>query len=449
MYLSHFPIQLIHFFSSAILIGPYFITAKAMAGDGKLQSKELIYMIVACLLNATFFLLDHNLSTTFFQYIFSTVPAFFFLYIYFYKVKSKSFQTSVAFSIFSLIVTLLIEVTLGTIQVYVFHLPIVFPNMIPFLVHAFSFYIVVVFSAHFLRKTPQKNLLANTRLQNIAAFISTLVFVSFLITINVQHFLGHSVSFLSFSSALMISYAFALLACFIFYAKALDASQTVARKEVAQRALLHYMTDSEQQQTAMRKFKHDYQNILTAMNGFFDEKDYSGLEIYYKEKVLAASQVIAKSDFALEGLSKIKPLEIRGLLTAKLTMAQNLGLNTRFEAIEEIEHIPVDSVSLVRILGIILDNAIEELQSLGSGKLIVSCFKDNGSILFIVQNTCRKNIEKLHELKQSGFSTKGSGRGLGLSNLADLVATHSEKLTLQTSVKEDKFIQKLWIGESA
>ena len=129
----------------------------------------------------------------------------------------------------------------------------------------------------------------------------------------------------------------------------------------------------------------------------------------------------------------------------KLMVAQNLDIDTTFEADGEIAHIPVDSVALVRMLGIILDNAIEELETLGQGKLLVACFKTEESVTFVVQNTCRPNIPQLHQLEQAGFSTKGEGRGLGLSNLAEITNSYPE-IALWTSIKDGNFIQKLTVG---
>lgn len=53
----------------------------------------------------------------------------------------------------------------------------------------------------------------------------------------------------------------------------------------------------------------------------------------------------------------------------------------------------------------------------------------------------------MHVLKQKGFSTKGEGRGLGLSNLGELTAMEPNIL-LETIISEQRFTQKVVvIGE--
>jgi len=222
----------------------------------------------------------------------------------------------------------------------------------------------------------------------------------------------------------------------------LKAKLELQQKEAEQQGLERYMAELERQQSAIRKFKHDYQNILLSINVFLQEKDWDGLSQYYAAKIEVASQAIAKDDLVLESLHKIRVREIKSILVAKLMIAQTLGISVTFEADEEIDQIPVDSVALVRMLGILLDNAIEALAEVGEGKLFVGCFKWDACISFIVQNTCAPNMPELHRLWKPGFSTKGEGRGLGLPNLLEL-ADSQPNVTLETSIEAGDFVQRL------
>jgi len=222
------------------------------------------------------------------------------------------------------------------------------------------------------------------------------------------------------------------------------AEHELRKKEAEQNALQHYTDEMERQNTAVRKFRHDYQNILLSIDSFIQEKDFVGLEKYYVTKIKAASEIMIKEEFSLQNLSKIKVREIKSILTGKLMSVQSSDMEVTFEADVEIDDFFVDSIALVRIIGIILDNAIEACEELSGGKLLTGCFKEESEITIIVQNTCRSDIPKLYQLLQEGFSTKGEGRGFGLSNLQELVASHAN-ITLETNVTQDNFIQKLRI----
>jgi len=224
----------------------------------------------------------------------------------------------------------------------------------------------------------------------------------------------------------------------------LNEKHEIERREKEEESLLEYTRQIEEQHTDLRKFKHDYQNILKSMTGYFDENDFEGLKTYYKAKIHPTSALINQYEFKFQPLGNIKIKEIKSILSTKLMLAETAGIDFSFESKDVIEKIPLDSLILVRSLGIVLDNAIEELSSLNEGTLTVAAFKDESVTTFIIKNTCRTNIEKLHKLKQSGFSTKESGRGIGLNSLADF-AKENPKMRIDTSIEGNQFIQKIII----
>jgi len=244
-------------------------------------------------------------------------------------------------------------------------------------------------------------------------------------------------------SIVLIGYFAASLVSFVVYIRFLNTKHALAQKEEEQRYLQFYASEMEQQQLAIRKFKHDQQNLFAAIGIYIKNNDLEGLKEFYPN-VRTASEVITKNEFELEGLGRIKKQEIKNIFIAKLVVAQNLGIDIKLEIREEINDIEIDSVAMVRMLGIILDNAIEELQTLDRGELIVACINAESHKSITVQNTCRRDIPPLKQLKQSGFSTKGEGRGLGLSNLYELIDT-LPNVSLMTSIDSGNFTQTLTI----
>ena len=206
----------------------------------------------------------------------------------------------------------------------------------------------------------------------------------------------------------------------------------------------YYMDEIEKQYADMRKFKHDYQNILLSLSEYINDEDLSGLKDYFHNKVEVASNKMMTHDFMLENLSKIKVKEVKSILVSKLAMGLEKGVIINFEAKEDVNIIPMDTVVLVRMLGIILDNALEELTELREGKLLVGVWNEANGVTFVIQNTCRRDIPKLHKLEEPGFSTKGERRGIGLNNLMELVEKEPNVL-LHTSIANDQFVQKISI----
>lgn len=206
-----------------------------------------------------------------------------------------------------------------------------------------------------------------------------------------------------------------------------------------------YAEEVKEQYQKIRTFRHDYINILSSIEYYLEQNKIEELKIFYHAHVKQTKTLFKKNMLRLDDLQKIEAIEIQSILATKLIMAQEKKIDVQIEVSENIpKNMPVDPVILIRILGILLDNAIEELESLTSGKLLVGVFTINNDFIFIIQNTIREDIESLQLLKKQGYSTKGKNRGIGLSNVDQLISLEPS-LLLETTIKNKVFIQKIII----
>lgn len=216
-----------------------------------------------------------------------------------------------------------------------------------------------------------------------------------------------------------------------------------SKKVIEQEAMQVYIDELSKQSQDIRKFRHDYINILSSLDGYLEEEDFDELKAYYHQSIQPTRHVFSEHFLRLDDLQKIENSALRSIFTTKLILAQEKGLDVQLEVTEKIQ-LPqaIDPVLLVRIVGILLDNAIEELIELQEGKLEVALFKLDTDTLLLIQNTVRSAIEPLHQLKVQGFSTKGTSRGLGLSTVDELVS-QSPLLLLETTIHPPHFTQKI------
>ncbi|MBL1230215.1 GHKL domain-containing protein [Enterococcus sp. BWB1-3] len=152
-----------------------------------------------------------------------------------------------------------------------------------------------------------------------------------------------------------------------------------------------------------------------------------------------------KNDFKLSEISRLEVTEIKSIVISKLLQSQWAGIETELEIKEVIDEINMDPVMLIRCLGIILDNAIEETKGNADEFIRMAVIKEIHSISFIVQNTIKADHPKLFEMNRSVFSTKGENRGLGLSNLKEMIDPQMN-VTLEMLIDNDCFIQKIEIA---
>ncbi|MGM0122963.1 two-component system, LytTR family, sensor histidine kinase AgrC [Enterococcus sp. AZ194] len=219
----------------------------------------------------------------------------------------------------------------------------------------------------------------------------------------------------------------------------------VERQKIEKEYMSAYSDEVKGQYEELRKFKHDYVNILSSLDYFIKTKDLDRVERYFKQTILPTQTYIQQSNTYFQQLQNIESEEIKSILAVKLTLAKEKGILAKLEVPDKISNrMSADSIVLVRMLGIILDNSIEEVSSLPDGKIRIGLLDVGQTYLFVVENSVRKNIEKLAILTREGFSTKGEGRGLGLSNLNKL-NKKEPNVSLETIVTEQFFVQKLTI----
>ncbi|WP_142921850.1 quorum-sensing sensor histidine kinase AgrC, partial [Staphylococcus succinus] len=210
-----------------------------------------------------------------------------------------------------------------------------------------------------------------------------------------------------------------------------------------------YTLQIENINNEMRKFRHDYVNILSTMSEFIRESDMDGLKKYFNEEILPMQDSMQMNTIKINGIENLKVREIKGLLTTKILQAQEKNIRISIEVPEPIERIDMPIINLSRVIGIVLDNAIEASEKIEDDPLIRIAFIKNNddSVMFIVMNKCEPNMPRIHTLFQENFSTKGKNRGLGLSTLKELTDATSNVL-LDTTIDNDYFIQKVEILNS-
>ena len=214
-------------------------------------------------------------------------------------------------------------------------------------------------------------------------------------------------------------------------------------KVIEQRAMQLYIDEISKQNEEINQFRHDYLNILSSLESYLEEGDLQALTVYYQQTIQPTRTLFLANASKLSALQKIDHPAIRGIFMTKLLLAQEKGISVHLEMTGKIifpKH--VFDLNLIRILGILLDNAIEEVDALGKGELAVAFFQEKDALVILIQNTVRNPVEPLYQLKKQGFSTKGKGRGHGLSTVDELMSQTST-LLLETTISQHLFVQKL------
>ncbi|MGO1821855.1 MAG: sensor histidine kinase [Ruoffia tabacinasalis] len=229
----------------------------------------------------------------------------------------------------------------------------------------------------------------------------------------------------------------------IFFHNSSEQIRMIEQEKAQEEVNQQYNQLITRQYDDVRQFRHDYQNILLSLDGFIKAEEWDQLRDYF-ERVLDKHDI--QTDDTNRQLGKLIYLQnadLRNLIYTKLLYAKSRGIVVNIEVSESMFIETDETLSLPRMLGIILDNAIEEAAEIQHGELSVSLIQEELESLIIVENSCRVNIESLVTLKENGYSTKGAERGIGLFNLDRLV--DKSMILLNTQINDQVFTQELII----
>jgi two-component system sensor histidine kinase AgrC len=186
--------------------------------------------------------------------------------------------------------------------------------------------------------------------------------------------------------------------------------------------LSHYTLELETLYDDMRKFKHDYINMLASMASYLEEDNIPALKVIFNEKIIPLGEKLMHDDLRLGRLSYLEQVELKGIISSKCLYAQELGISVFIDIVEPIT-LDMDIIDLCRVMGIWLDNAIEAARESDNPMIKIGIIKKESTTYVVVSNSV-KSMPPLYKLREKGFSTKGDRRGIGLQSVREVLNTY-------------------------
>ena len=207
-----------------------------------------------------------------------------------------------------------------------------------------------------------------------------------------------------------------------------------------------YILSLEKNNNEIRKFKHDFNNIILGLDGYINNDDFNKekLKKYFNSTIMNFNNNIELNDIIIAKLNSIKVSSLKSLITNKVLMAQNNNIDVDINIQGEINDFHTDEMQLSRILGILLDNAIEaSLEVPDDKKIEVNIIQIDKTTDIQISNTFNNTGTPISDFNKEGFSTKGTNRGLGLSSAHEIA--NKLNILLNTEIDGNTFIQNLSI----
>ena len=251
----------------------------------------------------------------------------------------------------------------------------------------------------------------------------------------------------NYINVLPVEFTFFNFVCLLVYfglsffslSKIISLSTTKKQLESAEEynKTLHILHDS------VRGFKHDFDNVVTTIGGYINTNDMDGLKNYYSQLEEDCSRV---NNLYILNPDNINNPGIYNLLTTKYNEAEEKGIKVTLTVLLDLNDLHMKIYEFARILGILLDNAIDSASECDS-KVLNIVFRNeakNNRNIILIENTYKDKDVDIDQIFNKGVTGKENHTGLGLWEVKQILKKNNN-VNLYTTKNEQYFSQQLEI----
>lgn len=376
------------------------------------------------------------------------IPMFLILIIYIVWIKKEDWILNVFLIIFSY--TLLVIVDNMTHFIWSFSRLNINSDWLVYMIIDYPiFYIICRFMSAKVVQIKNKEFLAlSPRIWTILGADMILCMLIFVTHITVTEQSGSSPTVLFSSIVLYVAYFVLTYIMVTTIVREYEINAKIMLKQNSYDNLQRYMAEIEELYQNIRVFRHDYMNIMVSMAGYMEDNNMEGLKRYYEQQIHPLSDILSKEKNVVASLRNLDIVELKSLISVKLNYALEMKIIVNVEITEKISAVNMKSVELVRIMGILLDNAIEASQESDKPGIFFSIIKMEKNVAFIIKNTYVKQDIDYSKLGSLGVSSKGGRRGIGLYNIKAIINEY-DNVIMDTEYDEGYFTQLIEIYETS
>lgn len=235
--------------------------------------------------------------------------------------------------------------------------------------------------------------------------------------------------------------------CLLLILFAMNSHKVQIEKEIAlkqkkfeQKHLQTYTDEIVELYNEIRGFRHDYAGMLVSMQMAIDSGDLQEINRVYNEVLVKANQKLRSEKYTYFDLNNIEDSALRSLIAQSIVYARKNDVEFTLEVKDIITRLSIDLLDLVRIMSILLNNAVEGAADSYLKQMEVAVIKMDFETVIVIQNSCKITMTPSEDLFALGFSTKGRNRGLGLNNVKEILDKY-DNIILETEMEDNTFRQ--------
>lgn len=244
---------------------------------------------------------------------------------------------------------------------------------------------------------------------------------------------------------ILVNFVFIIMCACILYKNLVDGSNIV-KMQVENKALLNNLEEYEKMLDYQRVANHENKNQLLIVRSLLKENENSDA-LNYVNEVLDDKK--DDNDVLFGRAKKIPSGGLQGIVYQKMLVMNDKNIKPILDVSNSVKKFKFENLDtklnydICRIVGVFLDNSIEETEKLDEREIMLSMYEQNNDLVIEISNKF-KNVPDLERLEEKGYSTKGKGHGYGLSLVNDIVNNNNQIIN-EKGITRNIFTQKLII----
>ena len=212
-------------------------------------------------------------------------------------------------------------------------------------------------------------------------------------------------------------------------------------------ALINNLHEYEKLADQHRMLNHENKNQLLAIKQMINNNE-DGV-ISYIDKLLKTK--VPDDQSLLANTKRIPSGGLQGIIYQKMLIIKKAKIKHSLNISRELKNLDfkkldIDTnVDVCKIVGVFLDNAIEEVKGLRERMIGVDLYVEDDKLCISVSNTFGKNKD-FSKIDEVGYTTKSDGHGYGLSLVREILSKN-ERLENTRAVTGKFFTQVIKISD--
>lgn len=224
---------------------------------------------------------------------------------------------------------------------------------------------------------------------------------------------------------IFINVSFSLI-CFLIVLYSFKMQHNYNRVSDKYNIAINSLNDYESMMTKYRIENHENKNLLLTIRAMVINKEKDIPE--YINSII--ENKYTDNDKLLKKMAIIPSGGLRATIYSEILKIQDnnikytLNIDDNIKTFDLIELDTGDIIDICKIIGVLIDNAIEEVKKLKDKNIGISLYLEKEILNIKVSNNYSGRIE-IDKIFDEGYTTKGAGRGYGLSLVKKIIDNNS------------------------